>query len=106
MYRIYKVLDGLQVYPENMEKNLQITGGAIFSQNVLNALLDSGFGRDEAYKLVQKCAMQARNEGKHFRDVLKSDAEIKQTLSPGIIDSCFKVRLLYVDEVFERLGIE
>lgn len=105
IYRISKVLDGIQVYPENMERNLQITGGAIFSQNVLNALLDAGFGRDDAYILVQKCAMQARSEGKHFREVLKSDIEIGKTLSPEIVDGCFEVKLRHIDEIFARLGL-
>jgi len=103
--RLSYVVEGLQVYPENMEKNLQLTGGAIFSQNVLNALLDTGSGRDEAYKLVQKCAMQARNENRHFREVLKEDGEIGKVLTAEKIDECFKVRLKYIDEIYQRLGL-
>jgi len=103
--RMCYVIKGLQVYPENMERNLQLSGGIIFSQNVLNALLDAGMGRDEAYKLTQKCALQARDEIRHFREVLKETDEITKILSLEKIDDCFKVRLKYVDEIFSRLGL-
>ncbi|MDM7999002.1 MAG: adenylosuccinate lyase, partial [Dehalococcoidia bacterium] len=53
------VMNGLQVYPEHMKENLQITGGLIFSQRVLLALIDKGLTRQQAYELVQRNAMKA-----------------------------------------------
>lgn len=105
LYRLSYVLDGLQVYSESMEENLDLTGGAIYSQNLLNTLLDRGMGRDEAYKIVQGCALSARKEGIHFREALRQDSEIGRLLKPPEIEACFKVSLKYVGEIFERLGL-
>lgn len=56
-----KVIAGLQVYPANMGRNLNIYGGVVFSQRVLLALVDSGLAREEAYRLVQGHAHSAWN---------------------------------------------
>ncbi|NNN04832.1 MAG: adenylosuccinate lyase, partial [Elusimicrobia bacterium] len=62
--RFVKVLDGLQVYPERMKKNLESSHGLVFSQTVLLRLIDAGLGRLEAYDLVQRCAMKTwKGEG-------------------------------------------
>ena len=105
LFRLSKVISGLNVYPENMLKNLDLTGGTIYSQNVLNALLDKGFSRDQAYTMVQKCALESRNTNTYFKTILMNDTEISQVLSQQIIDACFKVSLKHVNTVFARLGL-
>ena len=75
-----KVIDKLLVYPENMMKNLELTGGLIFSQQILTALVDKGAVRDEAYRWVQRHAMARWLEGKDFKAGLKGDADIKNIL--------------------------
>ena len=78
--KMTKLMDGLIVYPENMMRNLEKTGGLIYSQSVLLALVRKGITREEAYKLVQKNAMQSWTTGKDFLKLLKKDKDIKLSL--------------------------
>ena len=55
------IVRGLRVYPENMRRNLELTQGVIFSQRVLLALIDKGLAREEAYKLVQRNAIDRKS---------------------------------------------
>ena len=71
--KMTSMMDRLIVYPENMMRNLEKTGGLIFSQSVLLALVRKGITREEAYKLVQKNAMQSWDQGKDFLTLLKKD---------------------------------
>lgn len=102
-----KTVDKLLVYPENMMKNLHLTGGLIFSQTILTALVDKGAVRDEAYRWVQRHAMARWLEGKDFITVLKNDEDIKKYLDDKEIEACFdEMRLLrHVDTIFARFGM-
>lgn len=101
------VMKGLQVYPEHMKENLEITKGLIFSQRVLLALIDKGFTRQEAYKLVQRNSMKAWKERIDFLTLLKADDEVTARLPVSELQSIFDYGhyLKHVDEVFERLGL-
>jgi adenylosuccinate lyase len=103
--RLSKLVDGLVVYPENMKKNLEKTGGLIFSQQVLLGLIEKGLTREDAYKLVQKNAMESWKSGKSFNDLLKNDSDVTKVMSPEDIDKLFdlKYHLKYVDEIFNRV---
>ena len=90
--KMTKLMDGLIVYPENMMRNLEKTGGLIYSQSVLLALVRKGITREEAYKLVQKNAMQSWTTGKDFLKLLKKDKDIKKLLSVAEIDETFKLK--------------
>ena len=90
--KMTKLMDGLIVYPENMMRNLEKTGGLIYSQSVLLALVRKGITREEAYKLVQKNAMQSWDQGKDFLTLLKKDKGIRKLLSAGEIDQAFKIK--------------
>lgn len=106
--RFTKIVADLVVYPENMRRNMDLYGGAIFSQAVMLKLVDKGLSREEAYKLVQTNAMNAWNkEGGDFRDNLKKDGQVTAMLSLAEIESCFNPEhyLRNLDGVFERLGI-
>lgn len=103
--RAHFVIEGMSVHPENMARNLKITGGLIYSYSILNLLLEKGLERDTAYRLVQKCAMKSRDEGQPFMEVLKRDAEISALVSPEEIESCFKTEVKHLDEIFNRLGL-
>lgn len=102
-----KTVDKLLVYPENMMKNLHLTGGLIFSQTILTALVDKGAVRDEAYRWVQRHAMARWLEGKDFITGLKNDEDIKKYLDDKEIEACFdEMRLLrHVDTIFARFGM-
>ena len=103
--RLTRVLDGLVVYPENMRKNLEITGGLFFSQQVMLALTDRGMTREDAYRLVQRNAMAVWEEGSRLEDRLKRDPEITARLSPAEIVGLFDLRhhLKHVDTIFKRV---
>lgn len=102
-----KTVDKLLVYPENMMNNLHLTGGLIFSQTILTALVDKGAVRDEAYRWVQRHAMARWLEGKDFITGLKNDEDIKKYLDDKEIEACFdEMRLLrHVDTIFARFGM-
>ena len=109
-----EVMDGLQVDEERMRTNLKMTGGLIFSQRILLALIDKGVGRQEAYKMVQRNAkkvwsMSSRGavEGQALIEFLNHDEEVMQYLSPNelaeLTDTDYYVR--YIDTAFARLGL-
>ena len=74
--RFVWLVRGLVVYPERMRSNLETTGGLFFSQRLLLSLVDSGLGRDDAYRMVQRHAMRSWDEGLDFRDLVRHDTEV------------------------------
>jgi adenylosuccinate lyase len=105
LYRLRGLLEGLEIYPKNMEKNLWLTRGLIFSEKVLLKLVQKGLSREEAYGLIQKNAMSAWKEKEDFKGLLLSDEIIRNHLSLGEIEECFSVEhdLKNVDYIFERV---
>jgi adenylosuccinate lyase len=101
------IVEGLVVYPERMLANLQSSGGVIFSQRVMLALVDAGLDRQAAYKLVQGHAMRSWDEGGSFREAVGSDPKIRQCLSETALDELFdpSEQLKHVDEIFARAGL-
>jgi len=103
--RLTRVLDRLVVYPENMRRNLELTGGLFFSQQVMLALTDKGMTREDAYRMVQRNAMAVWQEGSRLEDRLKADPEVTACLSLGEIASLFDLQyhLNHVDTIFKRV---
>jgi adenylosuccinate lyase len=101
------VMKGLNVYPENMKRNIELTQGVIFSQRVLLALISKGLPRGEAYRIVQDNAMKAWDKRKSFLRLLEADKRITARLYKKELNSLFDYGyyLRHVDEVFERLGL-
>ncbi len=105
---IIQVIKNLQVYPENMKRNMNIYGGVIFSQKVLLALVEKGMIREDAYKVVQDCAHEAWNHPDgNFRNLIDKDSEVKKYLSPKEIETCFdpQEHLKNLDQIYQRLSI-
>jgi len=102
-----RVLDGLVVREDRMKENLGKTGGLIYSQRVMLALVKAGMTRERAYKLVQACAMANWEEGGSFRDRLANEIEVARLLKPDELDGLFdpKYYLRNVNVVLRRLGI-
>ena len=103
--RMRWVVDGLVVRPEVMRRNLESSGGLLFSQGVLSALVTAGLQREEAYALVQHNAAVAYDEGRTLGELLKSDPNVTARLDPGEIEACLDPAR-YVEGVgviFERL---
>jgi adenylosuccinate lyase len=95
------LVEGLVVRPERMRANLETTGGLFFSQRLLLALVDSGLDRDAAYRMVQRHAMRAWDEGLDFRQLVRGDGEIATRVD---LDDVFELGAYtrHVDAVFER----
>jgi adenylosuccinate lyase len=99
------LVDGLVVHADRMRANLDASHGLVFSHRLLLALVDAGLGRDEAYRLVQRHAMQAWEDERDFRKLVAADPEIAGRLEAealaGVFDLDASIR--HVDVVFERL---
>jgi adenylosuccinate lyase len=103
-----RVVDGLEVYPANMRRNMNVYGGVVFSQAVLLALVASGLSREESYRIVQGHAHAAWNvEGGDFRTRLESDQTVTARLSPQQLADCFRSdrHQEHLDVIYGRLGI-
>jgi len=101
------IMKGLKVYPKNMQRNIELTQGVIFSQRVLLALIDKGLPRSEAYKIVQDSAMKAWEKRKSLLSLLEADKRITVRLSKKELRSLFDYSyyLKHVDTVFKRLQL-
>jgi len=95
----------LLVYPERMKKNLESTGGLIFSGQLLLDLAEAGMMREDAYRLVQSHAMRAWKEDLVFRDEVAKDEKITSLLSAEKLDRTFDYtrQLGNVDAIFKRV---
>lgn len=102
------VISTLIVYPENMKKNLEKTGGLIFSQRVLLELAKKGVTREAAYEIVQRNAMAAWEGKKDFKAGLLDDKDAMAQLSREEIDECFDMsnHTRHVDTIFKRVGLD
>ncbi len=99
------LIDKLLVYPARMLKNLESTGGLVFSGQLLLDLAAAGMSREDAYRLVQTHAMRAWKEDLIFRDEIAHVPEITSRLSPEQLDRAFDYRrqLANVDAIFHRV---
>jgi adenylosuccinate lyase len=99
------LIDRLLVYPERMKKNLESTGGLIFSGQLLLDLAEAGMLREDAYRLVQGHAMRAWKEDLVFRDEVAQDAAITALMSPEKLAKTFDYarQLGNVDAIFKRV---
>ncbi|GGB71572.1 adenylosuccinate lyase [Blastomonas aquatica] len=105
--RLTGVIDKLLIYPERMQKNLDKMGGLVHSQRVLLALTQAGVNREDAYRLVQRNAMQVwESDGAlSLLELLKADAEVTAALSPQDIEEKFNLdyHFKHVDTIFARV---
>jgi len=107
LQEMIRVIRGLKVYPEHLKGNLGMTGGLIYSQRVLLELVESGISREEAYDLVQRCAMAAWESGKELKELLAEEETVLNHLGRDKLSECFDpgYYLQRVDYIYKRLGI-
>jgi adenylosuccinate lyase len=105
--KLRELVAGLQVYPENMEANLNRTKGLYFSQSILLALTRAGADRKTAYEAVQRAAMRTWKGERSFAENAKEEAAITTKLSPAEIDALcsLETHFRYVDETFRALRL-
>ena len=105
MNRLKGIVDGLVVHPENMARNMEITRGLVFSQQVLMKLAEKGIERQKAYVMVQRNALRVWEGKDSFKELILKDQEIMQYLYKSEVEEIFDIRyhLKHVDEIFERV---
>ena len=105
--KMTNILDKLLVYPDAMIRNLNKTGGLIFSQNLLVALVGKGVLREDAYKWVQRNAMARWLEGADFKTNVEADPDIEKYLTKEEIEACFEPKhmLKHIDDIYARYGM-
>ncbi len=101
--RLNRLLGGLQIDETRMRRNLWSSHGLVFSQPVLLALVNAGYSRDDAYRIVQRNAMSAWDTGTDFRTLLERDPEM--TLDKETLDEAFDLErsLRHLDRVAAAL---
>jgi adenylosuccinate lyase len=99
------IVDGLVVHSDRMRRNLDASHNLFFSHRVLLALVEAGLPRDAAYRLVQTHAMRSWDEERDFRELVRADPTIAESLGPEGLDAVFDLgaTVRHVDTVFERL---
>ncbi|GEA18608.1 adenylosuccinate lyase [Moorella sp. E306M] len=108
LVKFTEIIAGLNVYPENMRRNLEATHGLVFSQRVLLALVNKGVLRETAYAWVQRNAMQAWQTRQPFKELVLKDQDIMAHLDRKEIEALFDYdyHLRHVDYIFRRAGLE
>jgi len=105
--RFAGVIENLVVFEENMESNIWKTQGLVFSQRILNKLIEKGIVREEAYDAVQPLAMQSWENQELFRPIVEADEYISSKLTDEEIEDAFDLKhhTRNVDVIFERVGL-
>jgi adenylosuccinate lyase len=103
--KLSQVIQNLQVNKEEMERNLKLSGGLIFSGALLLALTRKGVLREQAYEWVQRNSARTRSQNGNFQQLILKDPDIKIHLSSAEIHAAFNIqdRLKYVDAIFKRV---
>ena len=106
--RMMGILENLVIFQEQMERNIYLTNGVIFAQRVMNALIDKGYSREQAYDTVQPVAMEAMREKKPYLELLKKTPGVTNKLSDEEIEACFTLDyyMKNVDYIYKRNHIE
>jgi adenylosuccinate lyase len=103
-----QIVQGLTINRERMRANLYRSGGVVFSQRVLLALVEKGMSRQDAYRVVQRAALTALDDGQDFKSVVGQAPEVRERLSKDelaeLFDASFYLRNL--DVTFQRVGLE
>jgi adenylosuccinate lyase len=102
------IVEGLTIDRQRMHANLYRSGGVVFSQRVLLALVQKGMSRQDAYRVVQRAALSALDDGQDFKTVVGDAPEVRERLTTAelaeLFDPAFYLR--HLDVTFERVGLE
>jgi len=102
------IVEGLSINRERMRANLYRSGGVVFSQRVLLALVQKGMARPDAYRVVQRAALTALDDGQDFRVIVGQAPEVRERLTTDelaeLFDASFYLR--NIDVTFERVGLQ
>ncbi|HUX65908.1 MAG TPA: adenylosuccinate lyase [Terriglobales bacterium] len=104
LHKTTEMMDKLLVYPEQMRRNLELTHGLVYSGQLLLELVEAGVAREDAYRWVQRHAMETWRTGQDFRGLIEADPEIGAQARPETIAAAFDLErhLRNVDAILER----
>lgn len=105
--RMNRTVSKLIVNKENIQKNIDLTYGIIYSQRVLTALVEKGLSREKSYDLVQSLALKSYNNKTDFKEILKGNKEITDIFSLEEIDGLFDPKFYFrnIDYIYSRCKI-
>ncbi len=105
--RLTKLIRGLVVRPEVMRANIERTGGLVYSEAVMLALVESGLPRQDAYRLVQRSALKALDGEGGFQELLRDDAEVLERLGEAGLEDAFDLEhhLRHTGHILRRAGL-
>jgi adenylosuccinate lyase len=103
--KVTDLIKHLVVYPANMKRNLDLTGGLVYSQRLLLTLIEKGAQRKESYEAVQRNAMASWKGAGGLQNLVEQDPFISQHLKKSEIATCFnpKYYLRHLDKIFRRV---
>jgi len=103
--KVTDLIDHLVIYPDRMKRNLELTGGLVYSQRLLLALVEKGAQRKESYEAVQRNAMTSWRGGGRLQDLVNNDPFISRHLTKQDISTCFnpKYYLRHLDRIYQRV---
>ncbi len=101
------LIEGLRVYPERMALNIESSGGLIFSQKLLLALVEKGISREDAYRIIQRNAMKVWEGGGNLKQLVLADAEVARSLDAKAIAEVFDPEsfIRNIGHIFKRIGL-
>lgn len=107
LHLMTQVVREMRVYPEAMRRNVEVTQGVIFSQQVMLRLVEKGMSREAAYRLVQEHSLRAWEERRPLLELLREDGRVREVLSEEELQDCFNYEphLRHVDAIFARFGL-
>ena len=107
LIKMTNLIENLLIYPKNMQKNLDLTKGLIFSQEVLLLLIKKGLTRENAYEIVQRNAMKVWEDRVDFKELLKTDNEVMNYLTENELNDLFDLSKIMknINKIFERIGL-
>lgn len=107
LYKMTALIDNLVIYPEHIERNLNLTNGLIFSQVLLLKLAEKGCSREDSYAIIQRNAMKCWKEKQAFQSLVENDQEVLKYINQNDINEVFSYDryLKQVDFIFNRVGI-
>jgi len=105
--RIVFILKNLHLYPENMQANIDRTGGLFYSQSLLLLLIEKGFSREDAYKMVQDMAMRVWAREGSLKELTLKSPQVMDKVTAAELDSLFDINRYYknIDAIYRKAGL-
>lgn len=107
VHRMIFILQNLHVYPENMQDNIEKTGGLFYSQSLLLLLIEKGFTREDSYKLVQDMAMRVWKREGNLKELTLKSPELAGKVTADEVEKLFDINRYYknIDAIYKKAGI-